>query len=121
MARLTNIYVLLKKSEAFVKAVPIDPKSRNYKEWVKYRAEVKKEIKDIYKILALLDIIPASEIKSICHVVLPKQIFERVAPCWTVPQKQALAAFIRICGTVPTRQVASLFLGPRPSPIKKKG
>jgi len=120
MARLTNIYVLLKKSEAFVKAVPIDPKSRKYREWVKYRTEVKKELRDVHKILALLDVIPAAEITRRCGVIPTKQVYMSITPCWEVPQKQPLAALIRICGKVPQKQALAL-LTPMPSPIKKKG
>jgi hypothetical protein len=117
MAPKTNIYVLLKKVDGFVKAVPIDPKSRKYKEWVKYRAEVKKDLKDAHKILALLNVIPVAEITRRCGVIPTKQVFVRITPCWEIPQKQPLGGIIPICRLIPTRQAVPLLL----NPMKKKG
>jgi hypothetical protein len=118
MAPKVNIYILLKKVDGFVKAVPIDPKSRKYKEWVKFRAEAKKEIKDVNKILALLDVIPASAVLERCHgIPLQKQIFGRIAPCWKIPEKQALAGIVPICHLIPTKQAVPLLL----NPAKRKG
>jgi hypothetical protein len=52
MDSTTKIYVLLKNLEAFINAVPINPKSPNSRAWEKNRAEMKKALKNTYKTLA---------------------------------------------------------------------
>lgn len=47
----TNIYVLLKNLEAFVKDVPINPKSPKRRAWERNRAEMKKALKETNRIL----------------------------------------------------------------------
>jgi hypothetical protein len=47
----TNIYVLLKNLEAFVNAVPINPKSPKRRAWERNRAEMKKALKETNRIL----------------------------------------------------------------------
>lgn len=111
MARITNIYVLLKNLEAFVKSVPINPKARNYKDWIKCRVEMKKALKDMNKMLKTLESLEDIEKRLAPVLLVPcrgrvplKQILEAIlVPCRKVPIRNVVP--MRLCGKVPQRQV----------------
>jgi|GEM_PF-970640 hypothetical protein len=108
MARHINIFFLLKNLEAFVKSVPIDPKSRKYKEWVKCRAEMKKAIKGMDKMLRT--------VKSLEDI--EKGLPPLLVPCrGQVPLKQVLDAVLLPCRNVPAKSAALSHCG-RPGPLQ---
>lgn len=91
MDPMTNIYVLLKNLEAFINSVPINPKLPDCKDWEKTRAEMKKGLKNTYKILVKQGF-PEPLVR--CREVLEKQVFvERLARCREVLEKTVQERF----------------------------
>jgi hypothetical protein len=83
----TNIYVLLKNLEAFIKAVPINPKSPNCRAWEKDRTEMRKALKDTYKKL------------------VKQGSLEAYRWCGRIPLKQVYPGPVRMCGRVLQKDV----------------
>jgi hypothetical protein len=107
MARLTNIFILLKNLEAFVKSVPIDTKASHSKDWLKRRAEMKKAIKDMDKMLRTLESL-GDIAKRLPH--------ELLLPCrGQVTLRQILEAILPPRRKVPTRIEPLIGCG-RPGP-----
>jgi hypothetical protein len=90
MARKANTYGLLKNVEAFVKSVPIDPKSRKYKEWVKYRKDMMKAISGLHRVLDYIEIVKVPALKLPCGKIPQRQSIALVTPCLSIPIRQAL-------------------------------
>jgi len=112
MAAKPNIYALLKNVDAFVKAVPINPKAANYKKWLKNRAETRKAIREIVKLLRLLEMVEPKALTYPCRLILQKQVLERLLRCLKIPLKYAEAEYLRLCGVVLQKQVYSRFRDP---------
>jgi len=92
MDSTTNIYILLKNLEAFINAVPISPKSPNRRAWEKNRAEMKKALKDTYKILVNQGYLEGLQVflgpLRGCGVVLSRQVFlKSLRDCGVVLQR----------------------------------
>jgi hypothetical protein len=129
MDPITNIFVLLKNLEAFIKSVPIDPNLSNCKDWEKTRAEMKKGLKNTYKILVkqgfpeplvrcrqVLEKQVLLERLVRCRQVLEKQVFlERLDRCRKILEKQAFLEPLRMCGKVLEKTVLA-----QSEPVRKK-
>jgi len=90
MARLDNIYFLLKNAEVFIKRVPIKPGLPDTADWKARRTELTRAFKKAYKALKSLEEIDAEALTF---------------PCRKIPVKQALALPLRPCGKPLIRQV----------------
>jgi len=115
MAKRPNVFALLKSTESFVKSVPINPKSANYKKWLENRAETKKALRDIYKILGRLEIMETRDFIYPCKLIPQKQILDWLVPCRKVLLKYGEPAFLRYCGKVLSKYAAVQFK----EPVKK--
>ncbi len=96
MARTPNIPALLKTIEKFTSDVPIDPKSKRYKDWQKNQKEA---LTACHKVLGVWSdlhdtVIPV--IKLPCGKVLSRQAMYYTLPCRTLPIKQPLSAVLTV-------------------------
>jgi len=113
MDSMTNIYVLLKNLEAFINSVPINPKLPNCKDWEKTRAEMKKALKNTYKILVKQGF-PGP--LRMCGKVPLKQVFpDTLRMSQKLLVKQAFPGPLRMCGKVLIKTVREQF-----EPVRKK-
>lgn len=108
MAKKPNLYALIKNVEAFVKSVPIDPDSTNYKSWIKDRAEMKKALKLIHLILLELDVAKPTELRLVCGQIPQKRALARLVRCLQIPLKQTFTASI-ICSKIPQKAAGPMF------------
>ena len=97
MLRSDSLFVLLMNLEAFIKSVPIDPKTPDFKEWKACRGEMKKALKKTYKILELL------EDREVLYARMPRKAL--TFPCRIIPVKQPLVWPDKFCGRPLIRQV----------------
>jgi hypothetical protein len=97
MIHSDSLFVLLMNLEAFIKSVPIDPKSPDYKQWKECRPEMKRALKKAYKILELV------EDREILQKKMPVRAL--TFPCKIIPVKQPMHWPEKFCGRPLIRQV----------------
>ena len=101
MAKKPKVHILLKNVEAFIKAVPIDPKAKNVKKWRKNRVEAAKALKQAGHTLAGFEVIEVAAVKIRCGVIPQKQATSAVV----IPEPEATPASVIICRKIPTVNV----------------
>lgn len=103
-----NVYALLKNVDAFVKRVPINPRSKNYRQWLKNREETRKALREVVKLLRGLQLIREKDLRGLpvpCRVIPLRIVMERIQPCHKIPLRFVEPSFIKICGKIPLRDV----------------
>lgn len=103
-----NVYVLLKNVDAFVKRVPINPRSKSYRQWLKDREETKKALREVVKLLRSLRLIRETDLRGLpvpCRAIPLRIVMERILRCYKIPLRFVEPSYIKMCGTIPLRDV----------------